>query len=426
MLASLLPSLFPTALLFTPQDSGGSLDARLNALEKEVAALKQSGPPKGNENDLRVFWKDGIRLESQDQEIQLRFGGRLQVDALFGGNDDFTAAKKNVEDGAELRRARLYLQGTVTDRYEFKFQYDFADTNKVKAADVWGEVKQLPAVGNFRVGQFYEPISLEQNTSDFDADFMERSVMNALSPARNIGAAFHDAYSGRLVWWAGAFVDDTSNDTGSVQSNGDHALSARVCGLPYDAKDDESFVHVGASASYRTPTTNQVTISTRPESHLAPVFVTTGALNNVSSVEIFGAEFAVQHGPVHAAAEYLVQRLDASALHDPSFAGWYASAGWFITGERLAYNHVDGVFAAPKVARPFGKGDGFGALELAARVSSLDLDSGTVRGGRITDYLFGVNWYLSYNMRFAIDGVQSHVDGIGSVNLLELWFQVTF
>ena len=178
-----------------------SFEERVKALEQEVASLKQqSAEPKPGENDLRVFWKDGIRLESQDQEIQLRFGGRLQVDALFGGDDDFTAAKKNVEDGAEIRRARLYLQGSVTDRYEFKFQYDFADTNKVKAADVWGEVKKLPAVGNFRVGQFYEPISFEQNTSDFDADFMERSVMNALSPARNIGAALHDSYSGRLIW----------------------------------------------------------------------------------------------------------------------------------------------------------------------------------------------------------------------------------
>ena len=51
---------------------------------------------------------------------------------------------------------------------------------KVKLADVWAEVKKLPAVGNARVGQFYEPLSFEQNTSDFDADFMERSLMNAL------------------------------------------------------------------------------------------------------------------------------------------------------------------------------------------------------------------------------------------------------
>jgi phosphate-selective porin OprO/OprP len=423
----MVPSLLPSAvlLLFAPQDSGGSLDDRVKALEREVLALKQAAPPT-RDDDLRVYWKEGIRLESQSQDILLRFGGRLQVDALFGGNGDFTDAGKNVEDGAEIRRARLYLQGTVTDRYEFKFQYDFADANKVKAADVWGEVKRLPAAGNLRVGQFYEPISFEQNTSDFDADFMERSVMNALSPSRNIGAALHDGYAGRFVWWAGAFVDDSSNDTGSVASNGDHALTARVAGLPYDTTDDETLVHVGVSASYRTPTSNQVSLSSRPEAHLAPKFVDTGTLNGVSSVEILGAEFAVQHGSLHAAAEYLAQRLDAPTSSDPDFAGWYASAGWFVTGERFTYNHVDGVFGAPKVVSPYGQANGLGALELVARVSSLDLNGGTVRGGRIDDLTLGVNWLLNDSYRLSVDAIRSHVSAIGSVNLLEMRFQVAF
>ena len=40
--------------------------------------------------------------------------------------------------------------------------------------------------------------------------------------------------------------------------------------------------------------------------------------------------------------------------------------------------------------------------------------------------LIGINWFLSNNMKFAIDGVHSYVQNVGSVNLLELWFQVTF
>ena len=402
----------------------------MKSLEEQLRELRQQQPPapaaKAGEGDLRVFWKDGLRLESADKLIQLRLGGRFQVTSLFGGNEDFESAGKEIEDGAAFRRARIYLQGTVTERFEFKFQYDFADTNKVKLADVWGEVKKILLVGNARVGQFYEPVSFEQNTSDFDADFMERSVMNALSPARNIGAALHDVYGGRLSWWAGAFVDDGSGDTATAQRDGDHAVSARVTGLPIDADDDKTLLHVGASASVRNPTSGVVTYSAKPESSLAPVFITTGNLTNVDGALLLGGEIAGQLGPVHAAAEYLSSQLDADSQGDPKFAGWLASAGWFMTGESFAYNHVEGVFAGPKVGKSLDKSDGYGALELCARYSELDLTGGTVRGGKMRDVIVGVNWFLSNNLKVAVDGVNSRVEGIGTVNMLQFWFQATF
>jgi phosphate-selective porin OprO/OprP len=412
------------------QDANGSLESRVKSLEEQLRELKQqaaqSPGAKPAEGDLRVFWKDGLRLETADKEVQLRMGGRFQVTSLFGGDEDFDQAGKPIEDGAAFRRARLYMQGTVTDRFEFKFQYDFADTNKVKLADVWGEVKEIPVAGNVRVGQFYEPLSQEQLTSDFDADFMERSVMNALSPARNIGVAAHESYGGRLLWWIGAFVDDGSGDTATAQHDGDHAFTAHVAGLPVDSEDDKTLLHVGASASYRMPTAGTVAYSSKPESILAPKFVDTGSISDVDHVLLLGAEVAGQLGPAHGTAEYLSSSLDAESRGDPQFAGYLAGAGWFLTGESLTYNHFDGTFGAPRVGRALGNSDGLGALELCARYSHLDLTGGTVRGGAMTDVIVGVNWFLSNNVRVAIDGVNSRVSGIGTVNLLELWFQATF
>jgi phosphate-selective porin OprO/OprP len=420
----------PCAPTAAAQDANGNLETRVKSLEEQLRELKQQAPPapavKAGEGDLRVFWKDGLRLETADQDVQLRIGGRFQVTSLFGGDEDFDQAGKPIEDGAAFRRARLYMQGTVTDRFEFKFQYDFADTNKVKLADVWGEVKKIPVAGNLRVGQFYEPLSQEQLTSDFDADFMERSVMNALSPARNVGAALHETYGGRLLWWVGAFVDDGSSDTATAQRDGDHSFTTHVAGLPVDSDDDKTLLHVGASASYRMPTAGTVVYSARPESSLAPVFVTTGNLTNVDSVLLLGGEVSGQLGPFHASTEYLSSQLHAENQNDPSFAGYLAGAGWFLTGESMGYNHVDGVFTAPKVGKALGKGDGLGALELCARYSHLDLTGGTVRGGSITDVIVGVNWFLTNNMKFAVDGVNSRVEGIGTVNMLQFWYQVTF
>jgi phosphate-selective porin OprO/OprP len=363
----------------------------------------------------------------------MRIGARMQVDALFGGGDgdlhDYLKSKNqpDIEDGAEFRRARIYMQGMVTEYFEYKFQYDFADANKVKIADIWGELKKIPAVGNARVGQFYEPLSMEQLTSDFEADFGDRSVMNALSPARNIGAALHEKYGwkdGNSIWWIGGFVDDGSGDPAIATGDGDHAITARVAVAPIARDDDSLILQFGVSGSYRTPTAETVRYQSRPESHLAPFFVDTGTITGVDTVELFGVEGAFQAGPFHCSAEYLQSKLDADAVSDPTFSGWMMGAGWFLTGEHLAYNRNEGIFSGTKVSSPYGK-EGWGAVELAARLSQLDLTDEGVDGGKMRDVIVGVNWLLTNNIKVMVDGVRSHVDDVGTANMLQLWFQVT-
>lgn len=430
-----LPAILALALPLRIQsaDDQESLDARVKRLEREVTELKsqQQVAPAGSTptagRDLRAYWNDGLRFESADQRIKLRFGGFMQADAIAGGADPgLRAAGDDIEDGAEIRRARILMNGTIDDQFAFRFMYDFADSNKVKISDLFGEVRKIPAVGNLRVGQFWEPMSFEQLTLDIDADFMERSLMNALSPARNIGAAVHDDYGGRFTWWLGAFVDDGSSDPGIAQSDGDHAVTARVAGLPIACADDSTFVHLGASASWRTPTAGTVVYAARPESRLAPVLATTGTLTNVDRVLLLGGEIAAQSGPFHVSAEFLESLLDSSTNGNPKFPGWYLSGGWFITGEHLPYVHPDGVVGPPRVLDPYGRDGGLGALELVARYSVLDLDSGDVRGGTVADTIVGVNWYLNRMFRLGLDGVHSRLQGVGEANFLQFWFQAIF
>ncbi len=414
-----------------PSQDQEPLDVRVRRLEQEMKDLRaKQVPPEtaaAPDRDLRAYWKDGLHFESADQRVKLRFGGFMQADAVAGGSDpELSAAGKDIEDGAEIRRARILMYGTVDDYFAFRFMYDFADSNKVKLSDLWGEVRKIPAVGNLRIGQFWEPMSFEQLTLDIDADFIERSLMNSLSPSRNIGAAVHDDYGGRFTWWLGAFVDDGANDPGIAQNDGDHAVTARVAGLPFDSSDDTSFVHLGASASYRTPTAGTVSYSARPESRLAPIFATTGTLTDVDRALLLGGEAAAQSGPFHVSAEYLASLLDSSENGDPRFPGWYVSGGWFITGEHFQYVHSDGVVAAPKVLQPYGNSAGYGAFELVARYSVLDLDSGNVRGGTVEDSVVGVNWYLNRMFRVGLDGVHSRLDGVGDSNFLQFWFQAIF
>ena len=58
-------------------------------------------------------------------------------------------------------------------------------------------------------------------------------------------------------------------------------------------------------------------------------------------------------------------------------------ASWLLTGESRRYSPTSAAFQAPKPRIPFVGRGGWGAWELAARFSQLDLNSGIVNGGRM-------------------------------------------
>ena len=53
------------------------------------------------DNDIKVTWKDSLRLETADGKNKLRIGGRIHWDNAFSSDDDY------MTDGDTFRRARL-------------------------------------------------------------------------------------------------------------------------------------------------------------------------------------------------------------------------------------------------------------------------------------------------------------------------------
>ena len=135
-----------------------------------------------------------------------------------------------------------------------------------------------------------------------------------------------------------------------------------------------------------------------------------------------GGEFGALYRNLYVQAEYFdiqVERRN-SALSDPEFSGWYVQAGWTLTGEARRYSTVTSGFDSPRPAKPFDPKKGqWGAVELAARYSNLDLNylpgqagaaatASGVRGGEQNILSLGVNWYL--NPVVSISGTYRNVE----------------
>jgi len=71
-------------------------------------------------------------------------------------------------------------------------------------------------------------------------------------------------------------------------------------------------------------------------------------------------------------------------------------------------------------------GKNWGAWQVAARVSHLDLTSAAVHGGALDDVTAGVNWYLNPITKVTVNYVRAHVETVGDSNVLEGRFQLAF
>ena len=373
-------------------------------------------------NDLRLYWKDGIRMDSRDGNIKLKFGGRYMYDmSWIGGRDMERYGGLDLTDGFETRRGRLYVEGELWKNLKFKWEYDWSGGGSV-VRDAYLEFKKLPTVGNLRLGHFKEPFSLDELTSSRFITFMERGVPNMMAPGRNGGAMIHNTlFDKRVTWAAGVFRETAAADGGQIQSDGTYNFTTRVTWLPVYEDEGRHLVHLGGAYSYRHLDAQQIRFRERPEVHIIPVRPVTTAFFDVRDANLYGAEGAVVWGPFHAEAEYIAMDMKCHealsgfpgfhARHqpDPTFHGYYVQAGYFLTGETRPYKTSDGTFDRVKPKKPYGQG-GWGAWEVAYRFSYLDTDSHRISGGKYWDQTVGLNWYLNNNVRIMWNYVHAYVD----------------
>jgi phosphate-selective porin OprO/OprP len=384
------------------------------------------------------YWDNGLRFKSEDGKFKFKLGGRIMNDwGWFDEDNDILRSTGDQVDGTEFRRARLYLAGEIYENIGFKAQYDFAGSSRPDFKDVYIELKKIPYLGNFKVGHFKEPFSLEELTSSKYITFMERSLNNAFSPSRNTGFMLHNhALNKRMTWATGIFrnANGFGDSEGDSSTEGGYSFSGRITGLAWYEDKGEKLIHLGLSYSYQNAFNNAIEYSSTPEMHMADSFVDTGSFT-ADSANLFNPELAFVYGPFSLQTEYTFAdvNIKRSVNSDPEFSGAYVYGSYFLTGEHRKYSTKSGTFSRVKPKNNFYWGKGIGAIELTARYSHLDLDDEAIRGGKLDDITAGINWYLNPNTRIMLNYVHAHADilnaGVnrdGNTDLAAMRFQIDF
>jgi phosphate-selective porin OprO/OprP len=369
-----------------------------------------------------------------DGRLTVRSHTRVMIDGTTGwGNDRFEDLYGPPDDSLDIRRLSLFAQGTIDHHIRYSLSFDFGADAGFGEAFIEGREEGLRLfgyrIGQFRLGFFQEPFSFERVASSYYSSFLERSLpVWTFSPGSNLGyMLFDQAFNDRMQWSVGFFSFGQGNEANSSDST--LSVSTRVTGLPVYRDDGRRLLHFGASFSTRDPKEGSVQYRSRPEARFVDFLVDTGSFD-AGRIQLFGVEAVAMSGPLHIQAEAILSRVQRTESGDLEFWGYYAEAGWFITGDQRSYDTKLGTFSRmlPKSSYTgglrglFSKTKG-GALEIVGRISKVDLDDGGIQGGRMTNFSAGLNWYLSATSIVKLNYINSSVEDRGRANIFLLRYQ---
>ena len=386
-----------------------------------------------------ISFSKGLVISSIDGSYSAQIGTLMQLDAA-GYND--SGMDNNA--GTEMRRGRLYLQGTLMKDWQYKFEMEFFGNSGTEVTDAYVRYSGFKPFESAKplgitVGHFKIPFSFEQLMSDKDLSLMERSLPNAFLKSRAPGLMLSTSGD---HWSAAAmgFGEQLYSNTTSPQQDEGGGASARMTWAPLIG--DTHALHFGISAQYQSPTQRVgdeiISYATRPESHMTSLqLISTGNIaGDVKNAKLYGAELIASHDNFTFQSEYIRTTVSRDTGDDPTFSGWYAQGAWMITGESRPYDVGAGVFKGISPLHPVSTNDGSsflgkGAWEVVARYSTMDLNDTNITGGRERNATLGLGWYANNFVR--ISGNWVHVFDIdggkyddGSLNALQMRFQLAY
>ena len=260
-------------------EASQQMSSKINSMPSLADAPKVETP-----NDMTVQWKNGLVFSTKDKSTTIKLGGRIMWQMGFISEDtDYQNQLGQTEpDFVQLRRSRIYMSGTMYKHIIFKAQYDFANNGVSEIDDMYMGIKDIPIIGQWRVGHMKEVFDKEDLESSKYIQFIERSFQNqAFTPERNFGMDFHNYHlDGRIQWAAGVYR--ATDDSVAIRQDFNYIGAARVSGLPYWANEGKRHLHVGIAGRYAETSgadhTETVLVQARPSVRTVNRPISTGPM----------------------------------------------------------------------------------------------------------------------------------------------------
>jgi phosphate-selective porin OprO/OprP len=402
--------------------------------------------------------KDGaFKLESANGRNSIQLTGRVHFDARSidgkGGVDNTTnnpdRDSASLGDNFELRRARIGVKGTIAKNYDYEIltnllggSSNLVDVAFINAGLINNE-KSKPL--QLRAGIFKQPFNLEEyGTSSNNIDFMERSYINQLTPAKKGGFMLHGALENGMTYAGSVYQQNTFGETDN-ETTGKGFAGRGSMNLSQLMGSKETVFHIGVSGfdseygviptsssngSTTAPTSVCVTSAVDPTATASitptttctntnPSVATNGTvfgmrsegrgLSNIYRAQIggdsvayggsmpsnraakienkaYGLELAAAYGPFKVQGEYTSQdfkaRHDVGSSVDAEVNAGYVEALWLVTGENYADWYKNGAWGGIKPKKDFDADtlQGLGAWEVGFRYDAFEAKDVSIAG----------------------------------------------
>lgn len=438
-------------------EEGAVLNAKLASLEKRVEQDKKAADEAAKNAPKFEVGRNGVTFKSADENYKLRLSGYAQADARFfadnttlGSDSDAAHA---VNDQFLIRRARLTLDGSLFKMVDFRLSPDFAGST-LRLFDAFVDLHYFDYAA-LMGGKMRQPVSLERYQTAPNLTFIERGYPAETAPNRDVGLMLHGQipYPGYktqytmqpmfkefLSYELGVF--NGTRDNQAVQNSesdkdNNKELAARVFAHPFlhagiPALEGLGF---GVAGTWGRPKNNNMP-SLVSVGQNTIVTYTGGGGNTLATGESYRIypQMYWYWGSFGLLGEYVLSSQDlqgsyvqagktktaeARAQND----AWQVQASYVLTGEKASFFGV-------KPAQNFDPfNGGWGALQLAARWTELDIDNSVFQnyGSKATPfYVFsdprqsvskastwslGLNWILNNNVKIAANYDQTSFKG---------------
>jgi phosphate-selective porin len=381
-------------------------------------------PAKGSDQPAPVdyFFSDAPpnATKYSNRFFDVRLGFAILTDYTFVFQNQANRAQVGPQASKfDLRAGRFVLSG------QFKFKrpwtyvmgrdYNENASDEDRRFDYLDFYLTIPLWKKARVtiGLQKEPFIYEMVGDAANLPQQER-VLSPFFISRNVGIKYQDNFLKDKISFSIGVYNDWFRKHVPFSKSG-MRVSARLTGLPIESKDSREFLHLGVAFRYLGADDGQLRYKGRPESNVIDNYVNTGNIPGKHANQL-ALEALYNNRGFSVLTEYAHAWVASPEKGNPQFSGFYVTGSYVLTGENRPYDKKVGY------ARRIIPRSRWGAVEVVGRFGYVDLDDTLIKGGKMTTWYAGMNWWMSRQWKFGTGYGIADLDKLGTTGRTQRLF----